>query len=79
MMEKRLLKYLYIIWMRLAFILGWINTRILLLAIFYLLFTPIGIGIKLFGVDLLERKIDKNKDSYWKKRDSLAADYERQF
>ena len=58
---------------------GWINTRILLLAIFYLLFTPIGIGIKLFGVDLLERKIDKNKDSYWKKRDSLAADYERQF
>jgi len=78
-MGKRLLKYLYIIWMRLAFILGWINTRILLLAIFYLLFTPIGIGIKLFGVDLLERKIDKNKDSYWKKKDSLAADYERQF
>mgnify|MGYP001598972713 CR=1 FL=1 len=77
-----LLKPLYILWMKLAFILGWINTRIILLIIFYLIFAPIGLGMRLLGIDLLERKIDKNKDSYWKMKEKKGfnrLDYERQF
>lgn len=76
------LKPIYIIWMKLAFILSWINTRLILIIIFYLIFTPIGLGIKIFGVDLLDRKVDKNKDSYWKRKEKKifnASDYERQF
>lgn len=76
------LKPLYILWMKLAFILSWINTRLILVIIFYLVFTPIGIGMKLFRVDLLDRKIDKKRVSYWKKRESRVfnpLDYERQF
>ena len=77
-----LLKPAYIFWMKFAFVLGWINTRLILFIIFYLIFTPIGLGMRLFGVDLLDRKIDKNKESYWRKKekgDSRPLTYERQF
>ncbi|MCX5701514.1 MAG: SxtJ family membrane protein [Candidatus Omnitrophica bacterium] len=77
-----LLRPLYIFWMRLAFILAWINTRLILSILFYLVFTPIGIGMRLFGGDLLDKKIEKNKESYWVKKEKTAfkqSDYERQF
>ena len=50
------LKPAYIVWMRFAFILGWINTRVILVILFYLIFTPIGWVMKLLRIDLLERK-----------------------
>jgi len=77
-----LLKPIYILWMRLAFILGWINTRLILFIIFYLVFTPIGLVMRLFRIDLLDRKIDKNKESYWRKKERSSfspLNYERQF
>lgn len=76
------LKPVYILWMRLAFILSWINTRLLLSLIFYLIFTPIGLALKIFRVDLLDRKLDRCKESYWRKeeeRDFKPSSYERQF
>ncbi|MCX5705615.1 MAG: SxtJ family membrane protein [Candidatus Omnitrophica bacterium] len=77
-----LLKPLYIIWMKFAFILGWVNTRIILCILFYLFFTPISIGIKIFKIDLLDRSIEKDKDSYWKPKEKTPfnpLNYERQF
>jgi len=76
------LKPVYIFWMRLAFILAWINTRLILSILFYLIFAPVGIGMRLFGGDLLDKKIDKNKESYWINKVKAAfkqSDYERQF
>lgn len=76
------LRQVYIIWMKLAFVLGWINTRLLLILMFYLVFTPIGLVMKLFGKDSLDRKIEKNKQTYWHKREEKKfnpADYEHQF
>lgn len=73
-----MLKPVYIFWMKLAFILGWVNTRLILLAVFYLVLTPIGILMKIFKADLLDLKIDKTKDSYWK-RVEKSTDYQRQF
>jgi len=77
-----ILKPIYIIWMRLAFVLSWINTRLILCIIFYLLFTLTGLAMRLFGKDLLDRKIEKARDSYWKKREDgefSRLTYERQF
>lgn len=77
-----LLKPVYILWMKLAFILGWINTRLILCIMFYLVFAPVGLVMRLFNVDLLDRGIDKNKKSYWKNKDKKEfkpQDYERQF
>ena len=74
-----LLRPIYIFWMRFAFILGWINTRLILIIMFYLVFTPIGLVIKLFGLDLLDRKIEKEKHSYWIEKGKKISGYERQF
>lgn len=61
--------------------LGWLNTRLLLIIIFYLIFTPIGLIMKLFREEPLSRKIEKEKSSYW--LDKTFADtsdyYENQF
>lgn len=77
-----LLKPVYILWIRFAYLLSWINTRSILIIIFYLIFAPIGIVMRLFGIDLLDRKIDDKKNSFWKekeKRELGPLDYERQF
>jgi len=77
-----LLKPLYIIWMRLALVLSYINTRLILIIVFYLIFTPIGLVMKLFKIDLLDRKIEGNRQSYWKKKEGTEFrpfNYERRF
>ncbi|MCX5679777.1 MAG: SxtJ family membrane protein [Candidatus Omnitrophica bacterium] len=74
------LKPVYMIWMRFAFILGWINTRIVLVIIFYLIFTPVGLFMRLLRIDLLERK--KKEGTCWKKKDTpkfSPLNYERRF
>ena len=76
------LKWAYIIWMKFALVLGWVNTRIILCILFYLFFTPISIGIKILRIDLLDRRIQKDKDSYWKPKEKTPfnpLNYERQF
>jgi hypothetical protein len=75
------LKPIYIFWMRLAFVLGFLNTRLILIIIFYAVFTPVGLILRLFRIDHLERKF-LPRESYWKKKESAArpvADYQRQF
>jgi len=75
-----LLKPVYIIWMRFAVVLVWINTRAILLILFYLVFTPLGFLMRLFKIDLLERK--DNPSTYWKKKEKTGCarlDYERRF
>ena len=75
------LKYLHIIWMRLAYILSWVNTRLLLSIIFYLVFSPVGLLMRLFRIDLLERNFGPFIDSYWKPKAEekfLPKDYHRQ-
>jgi len=77
-----LLKPVYVFWMRMAFVLGWINTRLILFILFYLLLTPIGLVMRLFKADLLDRKIAKEKDSYWREKEKIKfkpINYERQF
>jgi hypothetical protein len=76
-----LLKHLHIVWMKLADILSWVNTRLLLGIIFYLVFSPVGLCLRLFKIDLLERNPKGLNGSYWKpkvKERTLPADYRRQ-
>lgn len=76
------LKPLNKVWMSFAVILGWVMTRLILVVLFYLALTPTGLIAKLFGKDILGRKIDKSRDSYWEKRERKFSDMqslERQF
>jgi len=57
------LRPVYAIWMRFALVLGWINTRIILGLIFYLIFVPAGLVMRAFG-DPMRRGIDSDSASY---------------
>jgi len=77
-----ILKPVYIVWMKLAYVLSWFNTRLLLLVIYLLLFTPVSLILKLFRRDLIDIRIDRTADSYWRKKEKTEfnpADYERQY
>ncbi len=68
--------------LKFAHAMGWFNTRLILIILFYLLFTPIGLLMRLFGKDFLKRKIEKEAASYWIPRKKEPFDpkrYERQF
>ncbi len=51
-------------WMRFSHVLGWINTRIILSLVFFLLVTPLGFLMRLFARDPMARKFDKQATSY---------------
>ena len=54
-------------WMRFAFALGYVNSRILLTVIYFLIFVPYGILSRLFGRDPLDVRA-KGRASYWHRR-----------
>jgi hypothetical protein len=73
---------LFAVWMILARILGYINTHILLALVFYTMFTVIGLTMRLFGRDPMDRTLQTDRDSYWHRRPTplLPHDhFERQF
>jgi hypothetical protein len=45
-----------VLWFRFSHLLGWVNTRILLSALFIVVFTPLGVMMRLFGWDPLGRR-----------------------
>ncbi len=59
-----LLRPVYTAWMRFGMVMGWINTRIILGILFYLLFTPTALLLKLFRVDAMQRKLDAQMKTY---------------
>ena len=64
-------------WMKFAYVLGWINTRLLLGIFFYLVLTPVALVLRLAGKDLLQQRLDRSAQSYWVKREPAQIDPER--
>lgn len=60
------------IWMAFAVVLGFIMTRIILSILFYIIVTLVGMIAKIFRKDFLDKRIDKNKKSYWHQRETIA-------
>jgi hypothetical protein len=77
------LRFIYVVWMSLAFALGWVVSTILLTFFFYFVVTPIGLLARALGKDFLERKWDRAASSYWRLRRAPGSEekssYERQF
>ena len=57
------------LWMGIAGVLGYVNSRILLTILYYLLLTPYGLISRLFGRDPLDRR-GASRETYWVKRES---------
>ena len=79
----RSLKFVFIGWMTLALVLGYIVSSVLLTLFFYFVVTLVGLFARFTGKDFLQRKLDSRAESYWMMRDHRSAkqktDYERQF
>ena len=76
------LRPVFRVWMKFAHAMGWFNTHLLLVLLYFLIFTPMGLVMRLFRPDPLQRKIEKERPSYWKIRersDFVKEQYERQF
>ena len=65
---------LHRVWMPFAKGLARVLTWILLAAVFWLVFTPYGIVMRALGKDPLERRIDRQRASYWIRRDDGPFD-----
>lgn len=52
-------------WMKMAYLLGQVMTRVILSLAFYLVITPLGLIMKMFGKDQLHRKFDRSASTYW--------------
>lgn len=75
------LRPVYLLWMALAFPIGWTVSHLILGLVFFVLLAPIGMLMRVFGHDPLRLKADQTSASYWTKRPSEtdASRYFRQF
>ena len=79
---KRTLRPFYKVWMVIGGFLGFVNSHLLLALVFYLVFTPIGLVMRLFRGDPLERSFRSTSKSYWIRRETPLfpkEHFERQF
>lgn len=64
------------VWMKFAFALGFVNSRILLTLVYFLIFVPYRIISRLAGRDPLDVRA-KERESYWHKRKHTRQPKER--
>ena len=70
----------YRLWTLLGLALGWVNLRLLMALMLYLVFTLVRVVQTLAGRDPLNRKLDKTCDSYLQVRKPLSSKhYEKMF
>lgn len=78
----RTLKWIYVGWMSLAFVLGFVMAHVILTLFFFLVITPVGLLARMLGKDFLSLKLDRTASSYWiprEQRTKSPAEYERQY
>ena len=64
LLAPALLKPVHRWWMRLAEVLGWVNTRLILLAVYYVVIVPIAGLLRILGRDPLQLKLSAEETSY---------------
>ncbi|MDM8559739.1 SxtJ family membrane protein [Candidatus Parabeggiatoa sp. HSG14] len=73
------LKWIYQGWMFIAMGLGWINTRLLLAIVFYLMIVPIGLVMRLFGKSPIKDKLPQSESYRNFKKTLLPEQMEHPF
>ena len=58
------LRPVFYVWMKLGHVLGWINTRIILGLVFFIMFAPIALLLRILGKDPLQRKLNDEVRTY---------------
>ena len=69
----------YKVWVKFGELIGGVISKVILLIMFYGLFTPISIVLKILRKDLLHKKLDKKCQSYWIDRTLQPGSLKKQF
>ncbi len=64
-------------WMVVARAIGWFNARLLLSLVFYCIFTPIGLVMRLMRRDPLQRQFNSGNMTFWIPKDEPEDGLER--
>lgn len=67
------------VWTKFGNILGKVNSYIIIFVLFFMIFTPIGITLRLLGKDLLNKKLDRRAKSYFIARNIQPGSMVNQF
>ncbi|MCA9069869.1 MAG: hypothetical protein KDA84_13140 [Planctomycetaceae bacterium] len=72
---------IYCVFMVVSYPIGWVMSHVILAIVFYGVFTPIGLIMRVLGRDPMQRRWDSTIDSYWVPHKSKGSteDYFRQF
>jgi hypothetical protein len=79
LVKPLLLTPLYGVMLRIAGYMGWFNTRLILVIVYYLVFTPVAVLYRLMGKDPLSRSFDRDAATYWRKKDPGERDERTHF
>ena len=79
LLNSKILTPLNQLWIRFGILLGKIVSPIVMGIIYFGVVTPIGLIMRIFGKDILNLKIDKNKKTYWLAKDKIKSKMKNQF
>ena len=79
LIKPKLLAPLNKLWFKFGMILGAIVAPVVMGVVFFLVITPIGLFMKIIGKDLLKKKYDKKKATYWIIRGKPVSTMKQQF
>ena len=79
LMNSKLLTPLNILWFKFGKLLGSIVAPIVMGIIFFIVITPTGFIMRIFGKDLLNKKYNNKSKSYWINREKSKGTMKQQF
>jgi saxitoxin biosynthesis operon SxtJ-like protein len=81
LIRPQLLRWLYVGWMIAVFPIGWVVSRVMLAVLFYGVFTPLGLAMRLAGRDVLQLRRPAGRTTYWVPKPAATdlRSYFRQF
>ena len=78
LINSKILTPLHRLWIKLGYFLGYFVSPIIMGIIFFLIISPVGIIMRLFGKDTLMKKYSK-KSTYWIQREKKINSMKKQF
>lgn len=75
------MRIVYVGWMIAVYPIGWLVSHLVMAVVFYLVIWPIGLTLVLMGRDPMQRKIDRQADTYWiaRRKDDRTQRYFKQY
>ena len=79
LLNSKILTPLNTLWFKFGLALGSIIAPIVMGLVYFIVVTPTGLLMRIFKKDVLNTKFEKNKKTYWVKKNNLNSSMKKQF